>query len=601
MKQLRLFIFTLLALLLAGAHQLFACDEVFPGLLLCRSRPDFYRAALAAGVTDLGVETFEDSARTPVGQYNNAIVEPTAFFGTQGPGGLVFVRNVVGGHAWASQPRNTFDMGLQVRAVGFDFVKEHPEIVRVNSLGWVLSSGFVGFVQKSGPVPVLQSVRIDNFTCIAPNPQSQCVGEVILVDNIEYPGGPHSSPVNPQPPVTCPDSVLSGLCFVAGLQPAWYDPPTTIGYRLTALDGKFTAIDDFPPGFSAPFNVSGDGVQFGQFGPGQPVAFPGGVTELTVTGITPAVDGSSPLAFPIKLSLNTVGATFVMRPLTESDIDNTPPTMICAGPDGFWHSDDVSLVCTSSDAGSGLSNAADASFALSTAVAPGTEAGDAQTGSRNVCDAAGNCIAAGPIGGNRIDKILPVIAVASPVSGAYALGQVVTAAYTCTDTGSGIGACGGTVGNGAPVDTSSPGSRTFSVVARDVAGNISDAAVTYTVSAAPRLTGSGYNSPETAAYRATFSMNAGGPLPTAGSVQYSYSRTRMNFVSTGIGSVAVNGSTVTVQGAGTVNGASGYSFTATGTDGSPDAFGIVIRRPDGSVYYSAPNLALAGGAFTLVP
>lgn len=90
--------------------------------------------------------------------------------------------------------------------------------------------------------------------------------------------------------------------------------------------------------------------------------------------------------------------------------DVTPPQIQCALPDGRWQATDVSLPCTASDAGSGLANAADASFVLSTLVAAGTETSDATTGSRKVCDAAGNCATAGPIAGNKVDKKAPSIA-----------------------------------------------------------------------------------------------------------------------------------------------------------------------------------------------
>src|SRR5204863_496220 len=83
-------------------------------------------------------------------------------------------------------------------------------------------------------------------------------------------------------------------------------------------------------------------------------------------------------------------------------IDKTMPAIVCASPDGLWHAADVSLACSSNDGGSGLSNAADASFTLSTSVPAGTEDANASTGSRTVCDRAGNCAAAGPIVGHAV-------------------------------------------------------------------------------------------------------------------------------------------------------------------------------------------------------
>ena len=70
----------------------------------------------------------------------------------------------------------------------------------------------------------------------------------------------------------------------------------------------------------------------------------------------------------------------------------------------------------------------------------------------------------------------------TPASGAvYPLKESVAAAYACADGGSGALSCAGTVANGAPIDTSSTGTRTFVVNTADAVGNSSTATVTYTV------------------------------------------------------------------------------------------------------------------------
>lgn len=89
--------------------------------------------------------------------------------------------------------------------------------------------------------------------------------------------------------------------------------------------------------------------------------------------------------------------------------DAVPPEIVCGAADGEWHDANVSIDCTASDPGSGLANASDAAFSLSTSVADGTENGDAATESRQVCDLAGNCAPAGPIGGNKIDRKAPAL------------------------------------------------------------------------------------------------------------------------------------------------------------------------------------------------
>jgi hypothetical protein len=83
-----------------------------------------------------------------------------------------------------------------------------------------------------------------------------------------------------------------------------------------------------------------------------------------------------------------------------------------------------------------------------------------------------------------VDTTAPGIVVTTPGSGAvYGLGEHVAAGYACTDEpgGSGVATCAGTVANGAAIDTSSVGQKTFRVDATDNAGNSASKSVTYTV------------------------------------------------------------------------------------------------------------------------
>ena len=57
----------------------------------------------------------------------------------------------------------------------------------------------------------------------------------------------------------------------------------------------------------------------------------------------------------------------------------------------------------------------------------------------------------------------------------------------------------------------------------------------------------------------------------------------------------ISGNTATISGTGTVNAASGYTFTATVANGVPDSFEIIIRKPDGSTSYSAGPINISGG------
>ena len=56
-----------------------------------------------------------------------------------------------------------------------------------------------------------------------------------------------------------------------------------------------------------------------------------------------------------------------------------------------------------------------------------------------------------------------------------------TAAYSCTDGGSGLGSCTGTVADLAALDTAGFGPKTFVVNAADAVGNTSTRTVTYTI------------------------------------------------------------------------------------------------------------------------
>ena len=174
---------------------------------------------------------------------------------------------------------------------------------------------------------------------------------------------------------------------------------------------------------------------------------------------------------------------------TVTVLDGTPPVIACGKPDGLWHPADVSIACTARDADSGLANAADASFVLTTSVPDGTETANAVTNSRTVCDFAGYCATAGPIAGNAVDKRAPAISIAAPINTVYMLHQPVAALYWCADGGSGVAACSGPVANGAAIDTLSVGGKQFTVKATDNVGNASSSSVSYSVAYAVCLLG----------------------------------------------------------------------------------------------------------------
>jgi hypothetical protein len=228
--------------------------------------------------------------------------------------------------------------------------------------------------------------------------------------------------------------------------------------------------------------AGGSGVQ------GVEYSLDGGPVTLVPDGTQGRLDSDGVHAFSAIRPVDWAGRRGPEAAPVEVRIDQTAPAITCGGTDGAWHAGDVAVACTASDGGSGLADpAADAAFTLSTSVAEGTETADAATGSREVCDVAGNCPTAGPVGGHRVDRRGPSIVVTTPSGGSYLLGQAVPAAYACTDGGSGVATCAGPVAAGANLDTGSVGARTFAVQATDAVGNQASATASYTVGYRVRL------------------------------------------------------------------------------------------------------------------
>jgi Ca2+-binding RTX toxin-like protein len=103
-------------------------------------------------------------------------------------------------------------------------------------------------------------------------------------------------------------------------------------------------------------------------------------------------------------------------------------------------------------------------------------------------DNAGNQTSVG-VGYLVVDITPPTITLRSPPDGAvYDLGQDVRADYECADEsgGAGLASCAGPVADGDPIDTATAGPKSFTVTARDNAGNERSVTHRYTVSAPSR-------------------------------------------------------------------------------------------------------------------
>jgi hypothetical protein len=213
------------------------------------------------------------------------------------------------------------------------------------------------------------------------------------------------------------------------------------------------------------------------------------------TSVTISTEGTTIVTF---LAIDNAGNQEVANTLTVR-IDRTPPTVTCGAPDGLWHANDVAIPCVGSDSLSGLANAADASFNLTTSVPVGTETASAFTNSRTVFDVAGNSISQGPIGPNMVDKKPPVIVINQPMATQYVHSATLTLNYTVTDGGSGVATFTPTMdgsttvgGSGLPsgqminlLTTLPIGPNTFAISATDKVNNMSSASVTFTIIVTP--------------------------------------------------------------------------------------------------------------------
>jgi hypothetical protein len=127
------------------------------------------------------------------------------------------------------------------------------------------------------------------------------------------------------------------------------------------------------------------------------------------TNVTPPAVTTLPTA---ELGLAGIDHDQTRIVVLQHSIDDTAAPMVsCDAADHVWHADQVTLNCAASDPATGLARPADAAFTLSTHVAGGHEDADAHSDSRRVCDRADNCLVAGDVAGNMVDRLAPRIAI----------------------------------------------------------------------------------------------------------------------------------------------------------------------------------------------
>jgi hypothetical protein len=202
----------------------------------------------------------------------------------------------------------------------------------------------------------------------------------------------------------------------------------------------------------------------------------GGIVRVLPTPRVAPKRTSTPVAGHPSLQLTTVSTAQPRRDTSNgAPPDTTPPAVSCQTIDRGWHGDNVTISCSADDAGSGIADAGDGSFTLSTHVAAGVEDPHVATDSRTVCDIAGNCARASAVA-LAIDRRAPSISCDAPDRSWQPANQTISC--TTTDAGSGLADAGShrltlrtSVADGAEDPAASTGSRQVC----DAAGNCATA------------------------------------------------------------------------------------------------------------------------------
>lgn len=200
-------------------------------------------------------------------------------------------------------------------------------------------------------------------------------------------------------------------------------------------------------------------------------------------------DGTNWITYTAPFTVSTEGTTKVYYRSTDKagnieatkeqliKIDKTPPTISGAATTppnaNGWYNSDVAVHFTASDTVSGID-------AVTPDITISTEGTD-QSVTGTAIDQAGNS-ASFNVTGINIDKTPPQVTVNAPADGSeYLLNENVPADWSAADALSGLALATGTVVGGQAIDTSTVGTKTFTVVATDNAGNQITKTVTYHV------------------------------------------------------------------------------------------------------------------------
>ena len=213
-----------------------------------------------------------------------------------------------------------------------------------------------------------------------------------------------------------------------------------------------------------------------------------------------------------------------------------------------------------------------------------------------------------------VDRTAPTVT-AAPAGGAYAVPQNVTLSAgepaTIFFTIDGSDPTASSAQYAVPISVST--SLTLKFMAIDGAGNRSPVvSASYVIQDASwkAVYGSGSNRPLNATDRAYFELYFFNPVHPWGLIFYSYHgragsaqgnrKLAVDFVGTEVTGIAVRGNTAVISGRGSTLYDRRCTFTASVTDGAPDAFGMTIRDQQGNLIFSANPTPLSGGRLDLL-
>ncbi len=285
------------------------------------------------------------------------------------------------------------------------------------------------------------------------------------------PGAATASDVVGPVTVTGPSGAAT---YPLGISPLTYTATDGAGNTSSCV-ATITVVDTTPPSIACPAPITAEATSFAgaMVNPGSAVASDT-AGLVTITG--PAVG-------TYKLGTTTVTYTATDQSGNQSSctttitvVDTTPPSITCPAP---ITAEATSPAGAMVNPGSALASDTAGPVTI-TGPAVGTYPLGTTTVTYTATDQSGNqssCNSSITVH----DTIAPSITITTPAHTVYAIGQVVNASYSCSDIGSGVATCAGNVASGTPIDTSSAGTKSFTVTALDNVGNTSHQTVTYDV------------------------------------------------------------------------------------------------------------------------